>query len=344
MKVSLARLSVRTFLILISMSFIVFITTKPAIPQSESGQSVVPSGEWGLDLSDDGGDASDEELGFDLSPGSPNPVEDDIYSNCKDKRYETPKDCLLDNTHRKLGGCTGCYLSAQCEGLKSIAGYDVFKSMYNQALFFKGPVPVGDIAFLTLASSIINNFYSPYKSTDFNIIIEGGDLSFWAKLETPDVKGQKPDLKVSKKLFLECSPAFLVQSIGHELIHMNQYENSPDVNLRGITSYINAFLELEASRWEMKDTYSGWKIKSNNLFECLTGGEQIEVINVKNCREWQTLAAIEKLSEWRPTDLDTLETWLKANPWTRDVWLVENPGWRNYNTKNAQKPYACESF
>jgi hypothetical protein len=216
--------------------------------------------------------------------------------------------------------------------------------MYNQALFFKGPVPPGELAFLTLASSIINNFYSPYKSTDFNIIIEAGDLSFWAKLETPDVQGQKPYLRVSKKLFLECSPAFLVECIGHELIHMNQYENSPDVDMRGITTYVNAFLELEASMWEMEDTYSGWKIGNNNLFECLNGGEQIEVINTKNCRVWQTLAAIEKLSDWRPTDLDTLEAWLKANPWTRDVWLVENPGWRNYNTKNVQMPYGCEPF
>jgi hypothetical protein len=279
MKVSTAESSVRIFMILISMSFIVLMTIKVAYPQSESGQNVVPSGEWGLDLSDDGGDAQDEELGLDLSPGSSDAVADDIYNNCQDKRYETPRDCLLDDTHRRLG-CTGCFLSAQCEGLKSIAGYDAFKSMYNQALFFKGPVPVGDLAFLTLASSIINNFYSPYKSTDFNIIIEGGDLLFWAKLEEPDVPGQRPDLRISKKLFLECSPAFLVQSIGHELIHMNQYETSPDVNLRGITTYINAFLELEASSWEMEDTYSGWKIKSNRLFECLRGAEQVEVSRI----------------------------------------------------------------
>ena len=343
MKVSTAKSSVRIFLILLSMSFIVLMTIKVAYPQSKSGQNVIPGGEWGLDLSDDGSDAQDEELGLDLSPGSSDAVADDIYNNCNDKRYETPRECLLGDTHKRLG-CTGCFLSAQCEGLKSIAGYNSFKSMYNQALFFKGPVPVGELAFLTLASSIINNFYSPYKSTDFNIIIEGGDLSFWAKLEEPDVKGQKPDLRVSKKLFLECSPAFLVQSIGHELIHMNQYETSPDVNLRGITTYVNAFLELEASRWEMEDTYSGWKIKSNRLFECLRGAEQVEVINTKACREWQTLAAIEKLSDWRPTDLDALETWLNANPWTRDVWLVENPGWRNYNTRNAQMPYGCEPF
>ena len=125
---------------------------------------------------------------------------------------------------------------------------------------------------------------------------------------------------------------------------MNQYENSPDVNTRGITTYTNAFLELEASRWEIEDTYSGWKIGSNGLFECLRAEEQIEVINIKSCREWQTLAAIEKLNDWRPTDLDTLETWLKTNPWTRKVWLVENPGWRNYNTNNAHMPYGCEPF
>ena len=343
MNISFTKSSVGFFLILILGSLSVFLQTNTASPQSESGKTVIQGGEWGLDLSDDDSDAQDEEYGFDLSPGSPNAIADDIYNNCKDKRYETPKDCLLDDTHRKLG-CTGCFLSAECEGLKNISGYDAFKSMYNQALFFKGPIPVGDIAFLTLASSIINTFYSPYKSTDFNIIIEQGDVSFWAKLEQPQTEGQKPTLRVSKKLFLECSPAFLVQSIGHELIHMNQYENSPDVNLRGITTYVNAFLELEASRWEMEDIYSGWKIRSNDLFECLRGEEQIEVINTKNCREWQTMAAIEKLNDWRPTDLDNLETWLTANPWTRDVWLVENPGWRNYNTKNAQMPYGCEPF
>ncbi|MBN1881896.1 MAG: hypothetical protein JW885_06955 [Deltaproteobacteria bacterium] len=340
---SFTRSSTGIVLILIMVFVLLLLQTHTARPQSESGKAAVQDDEWGLDLSDDGGDAQDEEFGIDLTPGSPDAVADDIYNNCTDKRYETPRDCLLDDTHRRLG-CTGCFLSAECEGLKNISGYDVFKSMYNQALFFKGPVPVGDIAFLTLASSIINNFYAPYKSTDFNIIIEEGDLSFWAKLEQPEMEGQKPTFRVSKKLFLECSPAFLVQSIGHELVHMNQYENSPDVDLRGITTYINAFLELEASRWEIEDTYSGWKIGSNDLFECLRGGEQIEVINIKNCREWQTLAAIEKLNDWRPTDLDTLETWLEANPWTRDVWLVENPGWRKYNTNNIPMPYGCEPF
>lgn len=199
-----------------------------------------------------------------------------------------------------------------------------------------------DSSLLTVASTIINQFYQPFKSTDFHIVFEGGERSFYAKLEEPKSRGTKPFLKIHRDLFLK-SPAFLVQTIGHEMIHAIQMERGKSkTKLHGIQKTTEAFLELEASYWEVGTVYLeyDWKIGPNELIECISADEMKAVKETFECRKWQVRNWIEIFNDLRPGNLSRLEEWLKQNHWTREVWLPNHPNWKKMKAGN--QPELCD--
>ena len=278
---------------------------------------------------------------------SSNNNDGDIICNCKGppyQRYWTPGGCMRNCRGGGLrrSSC-GCILSPRMKC--NVLNDKVFKQMYMFHIF-RGHItregyPV-DSSLLTVASTIINQFYQPFKSTDFHIVFESGERSFWAKIEEPTSRGAKPFLRIHRNLFL-MSPAFLVQAIGHEMIHAIQMERGESkTQLHGIQKTTEAFLELEASYWEAGTIYLeyDWKIGPNELIECLSADEMKSVKNILECRKWQVRNWIEIFNDLRPGNLNRLEKWLKQNHWTRHVWLPNHPNWKKLKAGN--QPEGCD--
>jgi len=219
-----------------------------------------------------------------------------------------------------------------------------FKQLYNMWIL-KGPRTAdgfpGQAGLMTISAYIVNNFYQPYRSSDFHIIILSGERSFFAKIEQPSSPGGKPILNIHRELFL-MSPAFLISAIGHEMVHAIQFEQQIDVDLKGIYGAHRAFLELEASEWESWNKDFDWKIGFNDVYDCLLELEKESSQKTLECRRWQVRYAIETAA-FNPVNLNKLEKWLKANPWTRDVWLPKNPNWKSFEA-GARPDGDCEPF
>jgi hypothetical protein len=262
----------------------------------------------------------------------------------REQRYELPALCQQDS---RGSGWWRCTLSPQCAAMADLAPAqkNTLIAQYNQVLFgiSMGPASVGRSSLLKpgLVAMIMNFYYAPYTARYVAISIGPTNTSDWANILNQKNSAGKYPLVVSDDLFW-LSPAMLMQSIGHEIVHLVQYQRTYSMNVAQIDAAFTAFRELEASTWESGTRTLSYTNKNANFFDCLMPAEQNAATALLRCREWGVKKAIETIREIdrvRPGAMRTLEQWLQEDAWTKAHWLPSNPGWKTYAP--GPKPMNC---
>ena len=239
-----------------------------------------------------------------------------------------------------VNGATFCDLKAQTP---AITGDDRMRQFYDLAVWNKilggHPVPPYPPK-LVLVSHILNNYYTPYKASTFTIGF-GPSSEKWAGLTPAAGPGAKPDLMISEELFW-LTPAFVMSVMGHEMVHMDQFQRHYRTKMTGIQNAVVALRELEASSWELrKDNFPRtFKLKSP-LVPYMQETEQKEEETNYACDQWDVNRAIEDVVTG-PRGIvyaQSLTAWLQEDSWVRQVWLPQNPDWAA--RKAGARPASC---
>ncbi len=251
----------------------------------------------------------------------------DILCGCSERRFSRPGNCLRDC--RKRISCSACMIAPQCAAMQ-VQG---FKQIYNQALFGIGIGMVGVPRGATntaLVAWIINNFWRPNRVTDFNMVWGAPEnTSDWAHVEPAASSGGKMTLTISPDA-IWLSPAGLVTSLGHEMIHVEQLKRRSTVRMAGLNSVLTAFRELEASSWETGSSSLAWSIKANEFYDCQAEDEKAGSQATLSCRQWQVRKSIENVRTGLRSAqfMGALEKYMNEDPWISQVWLKQNPNWK----------------
>ena len=262
----------------------------------------------------------------------------------REMRYELPAVCVQAGQDTRWWRCT---LSPECAPMANLNQQQrkTLVAQYNQALFgiSMGPASVRQTSTLKpgLVAMIMNYYYAPYTAGYVEITIGPTNTSDWANILNKKNSVGKYPLVVSDDLFY-LSPAMLLQSLGHEIVHMAQYERRYSMNVLQIDSAITAFRELEASTWESGTKTLAYFKKESNFFDCLKQDEKNAATAMLRCREWGVRKAIQDIREKeqvRSGPMKMLEKWLSEDEWTRTYWLPSNPDWKTYEP--GPKPQNC---
>ena len=228
-----------------------------------------------------------------------------------------------------------CFLTPQTPELSD---NQLLRQFYNQALFGAGPVPPPQSR-VVLVAHILNVYYPPNRAPNFAIHF-GSTKEQFAGLTRASGPGQKPVLGISDDLFW-LTPAFVVSTLGHEMIHMDQYNRKYKTNLTGINHAVAALRELEAYSWQLKKDNFPRTFKVGLLFSSFQNSEQQETELNFQCAQWDVSKAIENIVTG-PRSLiysNNLAAWLQEDPWVRQVWLPQNPNWVQQHA--GSKPADC---
>lgn len=265
----------------------------------------------------------------------------DIVCGGSRKKFLVPMACVKGCSARRTlanfsGGTCGFSSSCPAYGKEDRSALPVF---YNQALFGRGVI-AGEKAQLVLVSHIINTYYAPNNVKQIHVAIgtsPGGDN--WAHL-VPGARGQAPTLMVQSDLLL-LSPGYLISTIGHEMVHVEQGKRSYKTNQTGINSLVQDMWELEASSWELNADNFSRSIGANKTAGCIQDQEKTSNHNIYVCRQWEVRKALEDIRTGpkSSTYLPSAEKWLNEDPWTSQIWLPANPNWRTQ--KAGPKPQEC---
>jgi hypothetical protein len=248
------------------------------------------------------------------------------------QRFTVPGECLnaCSKQKRTLANLSGglCFFSSSCPayGKEPKSALPVF---YNQALFGRGPVQ-GEQAKLVLASHIINTYFPPNNVKLIAVKIgatSGGDD--FAHVEPAPRAGGKSTLTIQDDLFYT-APGYLISTIGHELIHVEQHKRTYKTSFAGINSLVGAMRELEASSWEIDADNFSRSFGANKAVDCMRDQEKAAQRMTFACRQWQVRKAIADIRESarRDTYFKSVEKWLNEDPWAQQVWLPDNPKWQ----------------
>jgi len=275
-------------------------------------------------------------------------ISQDAYQGdivCSGKqRFTVPGLCLqaCSKQKRSLANFSGgmCSFSSSCPayGLEPRSALPVF---YNQALFGRGAV-TGEAGRLVLASHIINTYFPPNNVKQITVLIgktAGGDD--FAHLE-PAPAGGKPTLTIQDDLFFT-SPGYLISTLGHEMVHVEQQKRSYKTNLTGINSLVGAMRELEASSWELNADNFSRSFGANKASGCMRDQEKTAQHQTYTCRQWQVKKAIENIRTGGRKEiyLKSVEKWLSEDPWSSRVWVLANPQWATQSA--GPMPDPCEN-
>jgi hypothetical protein len=257
---------------------------------------------------------------------------------CGSTRYIVPGACMQQcKGRRTLANLNAgkCFLAPQTPEL---SGNQLLRQFYNQALFGAGPVPPPQSR-VVLVAHILNLYYPPNKAPNFAINF-GPTKEQFAGLTRASSPSQKPVLAISDDLFW-LTPAFVVSTLGHEMIHMDQYQRKYKTNLNGINDAVAALRELEAYSWQLKKDNFPRTFKVGSLYSSFQNSEQQETELNFECAHWDVSNAIENIVTG-PRSLiysKSLAAWLEEDPWVRQVWLPQNPNWAQQHA--GSKPAAC---
>ena len=260
------------------------------------------------------------------------------------QRFTVPGSCLqaCSKQKRSLANFSGgmCSFSSSCSayGQEPRSALPVF---YNQALFGRGAV-TGEPGRLVLASHIINTYFPPNNVKQISVVIgktSGGDD--FAHLE-PARAGGKATLTIQDDLFYT-SPGYLISTLGHEMVHVEQQKRTYKTNLTGINSLVGAMRELEASSWELNADNISRSFGANKATDCMRDQEKTAQHQTYACRQWQVKKAIENIRTGGRKDiyLKSVEKWLNEDPWASKVWLAENSQWQTQSAGPMPEP--CEN-
>ena len=274
----------------------------------------------------------------------------DIVFGCAGTRWDTPDlppadpkappppptyGCRPKNPHQPITCGTGCMITEppRCKALNVQA----FISAYNMAVFpdQKGVGAGAGILGMMLAAKspgatpaealikqILGNFYNVF---DKNVVVQMTNSKPDEDADLDQGFGGKYTLTVYTLSLQELSPAALVSTIGHEMVHLEQRQRRlPISTLKGEQGVKDSLFELEASSWQAGAHNFSWQIGSCKVASCVTKGEQLNDSALLACREWQ---AVNRLAALSPEAKQEMEKWLDQNPWTKQVWLPKHPDW-----------------
>jgi hypothetical protein len=143
------------------------------------------------------------------------------------------------------------------------------------------------------------------------------------------------------------SPAFIVTSTGHALIHVEQYRrayngfNSEDLAIRKAR---DALREVEAREWETNTGAFPWKLHTaNRWFSSLTSAERNDLLTLKQCAEWNAGHEIEALrgDSASAAAVQKLAQFMQQDPWVRANWLPHHADWATHRA--GPQPDACKN-
>jgi hypothetical protein len=135
-----------------------------------------------------------------------------------------------------------------------------------------GPVPPPQLR-VVLVAHILNVYCPPNKAPNF--AITSGP--------------QKSTLPGSRAL----TPACVVSTRGHEMIHMDQYNRKYKTNFDSINEAVAALREGEAYNWQLRKGHSPRTFKVDSLFSSFQNSEQHETELNFQCAQWDFSNAIE---------------------------------------------------
>ncbi len=283
-------------------------------------------------------------------PPPPHPVgggmDDELLCTCSDKQYGTPGEALRNCTRPSLAKpMCGVVLTQQKQSCPALRNVPDFAHLYDTTITRQVQRGLGPglttTGYTPLLRSVITTFYKQVNVNEWNFVIEQGDPKEMELARTEKEYGSKPYKLIAKVPVFYRSPAGLTSSIGHELIHGEQWKRTlPYPNYPGLKPVVDALKELEAYSWESGASDFNWSIGPNKMWNCMTTKERDMAEAVRSCREWQVreeLVAVNTSSSTDPAERRRMiqekqayfADWISKDPWANTVWRRKNAGWRN---------------
>jgi hypothetical protein len=271
----------------------------------------------------------------------------DIMCMPSKAKFFSPGMCSRDCKGGGLKTPVRCAMSPACPALDE----KKFKQFYNHALFGIGNVGgfglgamagAGPNAKDVVVSHIIDQFFKPNSIKNFNLAwSKPGNTANWARVEAASSKDSKMTLIVAPDA-MYLSPAGLINTIGHEMIHVEQLKRERTVRMSGLDAVSTAFYELEATGWEDGNSKFKWAIGASKWAGCVDKEEKDGQAIRLTCYGWRVKKAIEDVLTGPRSQQygSTMEKYMNEDPWISQVWMKEHPDWKT--AKAGSKPEVCK--
>jgi hypothetical protein len=262
-------------------------------------------------------------------------------------KFFSPGMCSRDCKGGGLKTPVRCAMSPACSGFDD----QKFKQFYNRALFGIGNVGgfglgamagAGPNANDVLIAHIIDQFFKPNSIKNFNLAwSDPGNTANWARVEAAAAIDKKMNLIVAPDA-IWLSPAGLVNTIGHEMVHVEQLQRKRTVRMNGLDAVSTAFYELEATSWEDGNSKFKWAIGASKWASCVDKQEKDDHAIRLACYNWRVKKSIEDVLTGPRSQQygSTMEKYMNEDPWISQVWMKEHPDWKT--AKAGPKPDVCK--
>jgi hypothetical protein len=166
-------------------------------------------------------------------------------------------------------------------------------------------------------------------------------------MEASNLPGHKGKLTVSLELLYNKSPAFVLSTVGHEMIHAEQsLRRNKDLytELASYPEFFHALRELEAFSWQSgKDSFSRtFAPGTASLIKFMAQKEKDNIEQGYACSQWTLRNTIDTFRN-RPDRAKLMQqagSYMKENPWVSEEWLPKNSNWA---TQTAGKRPSCDA-
>jgi hypothetical protein len=259
------------------------------------------------------------------------------------KRFLTPEPCIRACLKEPFGlaHLTGgeCHLDPLNAAMRTDPnGTPTF---YNQVVF-GGVVPEP----LVLISYLINHYYPPHLNTDFEPMLIKPLNDAFAEIEYPrsNSEYEKVELEVDPKLYRQRSPAFLLSTMGHEMIHAEQGRRTVrHLYLDVPWSVIQAMREVEAFSWQLnRDNFPrSFLPQTRKLIQFMTQDEKQDLGDYYVCWQWALRVRLNNLQR-TPAILRDTQFRLEEDPWFSQVWITKYPNWKSQRA--GKVPTVCANL
>lgn len=247
----------------------------------------------------------------------------DLLCSCTKKLFETP-DCLRPKCTKPVltsPGCGPMVSSAACRGLYATG---IFKQEYDAVVLGRGLMGAGaGFNHEGLVRTIAKIYYPQVGNLRVGISENPGE---YAKIEGTNT------LHMSIIAFGELSPAALISTIGHELVHgeQNKERNKDPWTYTG--NLVNAMFELEASTWDNGKWKGPGSFGLNKFWTCEAPAEQAGASALRACREWQVSVLVGKMNALEATKRAAAQAkfqkFLNANEFAGTQWFPKHKDWK----------------
>ena len=289
----------------------------------------------------------------------------ELLCTCTDKAYDKPVDVLPKCTRPALGRpMCGAVLRKTGQPCPAFRTSNGFTTLYDQVVLGRpGPlggmgaalpagivtIPSGSAAnprdpHTILVGTLIGTYFKPWGPADFYMTVQPGGVGGVEYAHVEAHRGQQYYLVVRGAAFTELSPAGMVSSLGHEMIHAEQLRRPGNLpKATGLSAITAAVNELEASSWETMVSSFRWQIGPNSTWSCETPLERDRSEALRSCREWQIRELLVGVN-LKSTTQAAFEEWIRQNPWASTNWLPKNPRWKQVRTNDlpSQVPFPTD--